>query len=77
MDLADLNDEQQVALLVETTNDLGTDEGLPQPPQDPDYHADEHRLGKPGQWPTGEAPETAVERALRRADTPLEQWEVL
>lgn len=75
-DLADLTDEQQVDLLVETTNDLEDgDVVLPQPPQDPAYHADELRLGKPGRWPEGEAPEDAQDRAMRRASLPLEPWE--
>lgn len=75
-DLADLTDAQQVALLVETTNDLDPgDENLPQPPQDPAYHADEHRLGRIGGSAAGEPPDTAEARARRRASLPLDTWE--
>lgn len=72
-DPADWTDAEQVAALVETTNDLDeADTRLPQPSQDPAHHADDHRLGRIGRWPAGEPGGAAEARARRRADLPID-----
>lgn len=76
-DPADLTDAQQVALLTETTNDLGGDEALPQPPQDPEWRPEEHVLGRLGGYVAGESVKAWEDRARRRASLPLDDvtWE--